>query len=106
VHGSHSKLNVLQQVTYLLVLNLVLPVQVVTGIILWRAQHWQHLVVNLGGLRHVAGVHIACAWFFAAFLVGHLYMITTGRTPLAALRSMVVGWEEAPVDTDGKSQIE
>ena len=91
-----SKLNVLQQVTYLVVLNLVLPVQVATGILMWKAQEWAALVDRLGGLHAVATVHVACAWLFAAFVVMHVYLTTTGRTPFAHLRAMVLGWEEVP----------
>jgi thiosulfate reductase cytochrome b subunit len=95
-HGPESKLNVLQQVTYLGVLNLVLPLQVATGILMWKAQAWAGLVNRLGGLHAVATVHVVCAWLFAAFVVVHVYLHTTGRTPLAHLRAMVVGWEELP----------
>jgi thiosulfate reductase cytochrome b subunit len=91
-----SKLNVLQQVTYLGVLNLVLPLQVGTGILMWKAQEWAGLVDRLGGLHAVATVHALCAWVFAAFLVMHVYLTTTGRTPLAHVRAMVLGWDDAP----------
>jgi len=96
VHESGHKLNVLQQVTYLGVLNLVLPLQVVSGVLMWKAQEWSGLVERLGGLHLVASVHVLCAWVFAAFVVMHVYLTTTGRTPLAHLRAMVLGWEEVP----------
>lgn len=95
-HGAASKLNVLQQVTYLGVLNLALPLQVATGILMWKAGEWPGLVDRLGGLHAVASVHVLCAWVFAAFVVMHVYLTTTGRTPLAHLRAMVLGWEEQP----------
>ncbi len=98
VHEPGHKLNVLQQVTYLLVLNLVLPAQVVTGVLMWKAQEWAPFVNRLGGLHQVAHVHVLCAWIFAAFIVMHVYLTTTGRTPLAHLRAMVLGWEELPDD--------
>ena len=69
--------------TYLGVLNLVLPLQVATGILMWKAQEWAGLVNRLGGLHAVATVHVLCAWIFAAFVVMHVYLTTTGRTPLA-----------------------
>jgi len=92
-HGPGNKLNVLQQMTYLFVLNVVLPLQVVSGIILWKAHVWQGFVEQLGGLKNVAGVHIVCAWFFGSFLVGHIYMATTGRTPTSLTKAMVVGYD-------------
>jgi thiosulfate reductase cytochrome b subunit len=96
VHEPGHKLNVLQQVTYLAVLNLVLPLQIVSGVLMWKAQEWAGLVQRLGGLPVVAKVHVLCAWVFAAFVVMHVYLTTTGRTPLSHLRAMVLGWEEVP----------
>ncbi len=96
VHEPGRKLNVLQQVTYLGVLNVVLPVQVATGVLIWKAQDWAGLVNRLGGLHGVATAHVLCAWVFGAFLVMHVYLTTTGRTPLSHLRAMVLGFEEAP----------
>jgi thiosulfate reductase cytochrome b subunit len=90
------KLNVLQQAVYLGILNLLLPLQVVTGVLLWQAPKWPALVESLGGLGWIAAVHTLGAWLFVAFLVGHVYLTTTGPTPLAHIRGMLVGWE--PVD--------
>jgi thiosulfate reductase cytochrome b subunit len=28
-----------------------------------------------------------------AFLIGHLYLSTTGHTPLAHIKAMITGWE-------------
>ncbi len=95
-HDPAHKLNVLQQVTYLGVLNLVLPLQVATGILMWKASAWAGLVDRLGGLHAVATVHVLCAWVFGAFVVMHVYLTTTGRTPLAHIRAMLSGWEEVP----------
>jgi thiosulfate reductase cytochrome b subunit len=96
VHAEDGKLNVLQQATYLVVLNLLLPVQVATGVLMWKAQAWSGLVDGLGGLRAVAAVHVLCAWGFAAFVVMHVYLTTTGRTPTSHIRAMVLGWTELP----------
>ncbi len=87
------KLNPLQQVTYLVILNLLLPVQMLSGLLLWGAQWWPGVVEAVGGLRALAAIHSLGAWLFAAFLIAHVYLTTTGPTPLALLRAMVVGWD-------------
>ena len=46
------------------------------------------------GLIVLAPVHSLVAWLFSAFLLLHIYLTTTGRTPIANIRAMVVGWEE------------
>jgi hypothetical protein len=33
----------------------------------------------------------------ATFVVAHVYLTTTGATPLEAMRGMVTGWEELEV---------
>ncbi|MFP4624514.1 MAG: cytochrome b/b6 domain-containing protein, partial [Gemmatimonadota bacterium] len=87
------KLNPLQQATYLVILNVLLPLQVITGTLIWGAQRWPAVDGWLGGLTFLAPLHTLGAWLFAAFLLMHVYLTTTGPTPTANLRAMVVGWE-------------
>lgn len=89
-----SRLNPLQRLTYVMILNVLLPLQAVTGILIWGAQYWSAATEHWGGLRVLAAVHSLGAWLFCAFLILHLYLITTGRTPVANLRAMVTGWDE------------
>lgn len=88
-----KKLNVLQQVTYLAILNLLLPTQVITGALLWEAGRFPAFIERLGGLQSIATVHVAAAWLFVAFIVMHVYLTTTGPTPLAHIQSMITGRE-------------
>jgi thiosulfate reductase cytochrome b subunit len=88
------RLNPLQQATYLAILNVLLPLQVVTGLLMWGAQQAPAAVALLGGLAPLAWIHTLGAWLFAAFLIAHLYLITTGPTLLGNLRAMVMGKDE------------
>lgn len=90
---ARGPLNPLQQVTYLAILNLLLPAQVLTGVAMWGLDRWPALIERLGGLGVLLPLHTLLAWFFAAFLVAHVYLTTTGETPLANLRSMLGGDE-------------
>lgn len=92
--GPGSRLNPLQRVTYIMILNVLLPLQAVTGLLIWGAQSWLSATHSLGGLPVLAAVHSLGAWLFCAFMILHLYLITTGRTPAANLAAMVTGWEE------------
>ena len=40
------------------------------------------------------------AWLFASFILAHVYLTTTGATPLEAIRGMVTGYEEIEVHND------
>jgi thiosulfate reductase cytochrome b subunit len=90
-----KKMNPLQQVTYLGILNVLLPLQALTGILMWGVQKWPELAGRLGGLPFLAPFHTLIAWLFAAFIVGHVYLTTTGGPkPLDSIKGMVTGWEE------------
>jgi thiosulfate reductase cytochrome b subunit len=92
------RLNPLQQVTYLAILNILLPAQVITGVLIWGMQEWPQLAASLGGLPVLAPVHTFLAWAFSAFIVMHVYLTTAaGKTVGAGIKSMVNGWEDVEV---------
>ncbi|RMG02361.1 MAG: cytochrome B [Planctomycetota bacterium] len=94
------RLNPLQQITYLSILNVLLPFQVVTGLLMWGAQYRPDSVTALGGLGTVAAIHLAGAWLFGAFLIAHVYLTTTGPTPTSYLKAMIFGYEEIDDETE------
>ncbi len=91
-----KKLNPLQQVTYFGLLNVLLPLQGITGILMWGVQRWPSLAARLGGLPVLAPVHTIVAWLFASFIVLHVYLTTTGHTVVSNLEAMITGWEDTP----------
>jgi thiosulfate reductase cytochrome b subunit len=93
-----NRLNPLQQITYLAILNVLLPAQVITGILIWGVQKWPGLAAAFGGLPLLAPIHTLLAWAFATFIVMHVYLTTAaGETPTAGIRSMISGWDEVEV---------
>jgi thiosulfate reductase cytochrome b subunit len=89
-----KKLNPLQQITYFGLLNLLLPLQGITGILMWGVQRWPGIATWFGGLPVLAPFHTLVAWLFAAFIVLHVYLTTTGHTTLSGIEAMITGWEE------------
>lgn len=94
------KLNPLQQITYFGLLNVLLPLQIITGALMWGTQRWPELAQALGGLPFLAPVHTLLAWLFASFIVMHVYLTTTGHTATANIRAMVVGWDEVELQKE------
>jgi thiosulfate reductase cytochrome b subunit len=86
------KLNPLQQLTYLALLNVLFPLQIATGALIWAVGQWPRVAAALRGLSIVAPIHNAGAWLFLSFFVLHAYLVTTGRTPGDHLRSMITGF--------------
>lgn len=101
------KLNPLQQVTYFAILNVLLPLQVITGIFMWGAQRWPELTGSLGGLPFLAPFHTLIAWAFATFIVLHVYLTTTaGHTPMAGIKAMVMGWDDIEAHPESTNETE
>ncbi|MCP5096578.1 MAG: hypothetical protein GY943_13580 [Chloroflexi bacterium] len=93
------KMNPLQQVTYVGILNVLLPLQIITGALMWGMQRWPETAVSLGGLPFLAPFHTLIAWSFASFIVMHVYLTTTGHTATAGIKSMIMGWDDVEVHT-------
>jgi len=96
-----NKLNPLQQITYLAILNILLPAQVITGVLIWGLQEWPAIATQFGGFQLLALVHTLVAWAFAAFIIMHVYLTTTGHTPTAGIKSMIEGWDHVEKNGDG-----
>ena len=95
-----KKLNPLQQVTYFGLLNVLLPLQIITGALMWGAQRWPEIANALGGLPFLGPFHTLVAWMLIAFIVMHVYLTTTaGHTPQAGIKSMIMGWDDVETHT-------
>lgn len=90
------KLNPLQQLTYILLLNVLLPFQVITGIFIWAIGYWPQLSTKVGGIAYLAPIHHLAAWLFLTFLVVHIYLTSTGHTVTGNLKAMITGVDEIP----------
>jgi len=92
------KLNPIQQLTYIGLLNILLPFQAITGILIWGAEKWPPVSQKLGGLTYLAPIHNLGAWLFLSFLAVHIYLTTTGTTVLSNVRAMITGYDEVAED--------
>ena len=101
-----KKLNPLQQATYFAILNVLLPLQIVTGALMWGVQMFPQIAVWFGGLPFLAPFHSLVAWTFASFIVGHVYLTTTGHRPLTAIQAMMVGWETVEIHQTSDTNAE
>jgi thiosulfate reductase cytochrome b subunit len=96
-----ERLNPLQKATYVIILNVLLPWQVFTGVAIWGLERWPHIEEWLGGLPVLMPIHALGAWLFAAFIIVHVYLTTTsGHHPLSGIAAMIIGWEDIPADDE------
>jgi thiosulfate reductase cytochrome b subunit len=90
-----AKLNPLQQLTYLMLLNFLFPLQIITGLLMWAVGEWPALSREVGPLAQVAPLHNLGSWLFLTFFVLHVYLVTTGRTVGEHLNTMVTGYRDS-----------
>jgi thiosulfate reductase cytochrome b subunit len=89
-----KKHNPLQRLAYLGVKLFINPLVWVTGLLYLYYAAWPLLGLTELRLEWVALAHTAAAFLMLAFLIAHLYLITTGHTVAAHLKAMITGWEE------------
>ncbi len=89
-----DKFNPMQSMTYQIVMLIVVPVQFVTGILLWNIEGFERWVNMLGGVRVVDTIHMLIFIFFVSFIFIHAYMGALGHTPSAHFKEMITGYED------------
>ena len=90
-----AKHNPLQRLTYLAVSAILLPLQMVTGLLYHTYNDWPGWGVDAYvGLGPLAVIHTLTAFLLLSFLIVHVYMTTTGRTLGSHVTAMWCGWEE------------
>jgi PAS domain S-box-containing protein len=94
---AYNKFNPLQRFTYLGLKLIVLPMQVVSGF-LYLYYMSPNSILNTGDVSLVATIHTLGAFMLITFIIAHVYLTTTGETPLTSIKAMITGWEIVHVD--------
>ncbi len=92
-----SKLNPLQRLVYLGLKILVIPIMVISGLLYMFYRYPQGNSVeplNIHSIEGIALLHTAGAFLLVAFIIAHIYLITTGSTLTSNLKAMITGYEE------------
>lgn len=91
---SQQKHNPLQRLTYLAILTLLSPLIWVTGWLYLFYADWAKWGISSLQLEWVAVGHTIGAFLMLAFLISHVYLITTGHKITSQVKAMITGWEE------------
>lgn len=98
-HPYHMKkekrLNPLQKPTYFSIMFGLMPVVIFTGFVLLRPDIMGFFILWIGGLenmKYVFIIHLVSAFGMLAFLLGHLYLATTGDKVKQHFEVMVTGF--------------
>ncbi|MCP4348357.1 MAG: cytochrome b [Desulfobacterales bacterium] len=90
-----AKHNPLQRLTYLGLSALLLPLQMITGLLYYVYNDWHKFgLAPYFSLDTVAVIHMGLAFLVLSFIVVHVYMTSTGHAVFAHVAAMISGWEE------------
>jgi Ni/Fe-hydrogenase b-type cytochrome subunit len=89
-----NKFNPMQQMAYLSIMLLLIPLQLVTGLLLWDVKAFAGYIDIFGGIKIVDTIHVFLFLFFTSFLFVHVYLATLGHTVMAHIKAMFTGFEE------------
>ncbi|MGV8136846.1 MAG: cytochrome b/b6 domain-containing protein [Mangrovibacterium sp.] len=92
-----SKMNPLQRLVYLGFKLILIPLIVISGILYMLHKTIDQndiVIVENIPLGTLAFWHTLGAFLLVIFLIVHVYMTTTGRTPVSNISAMVTGYEE------------
>jgi Ni/Fe-hydrogenase b-type cytochrome subunit len=94
VISPENKFNPLQQLVYLVLMFVLLPAQMMSGLFLWQIKKYEEYINLLGGIKLLDTIHVLLFFFFTSYLVVHCYLATLGHTPLARFKAMISGYVE------------
>jgi thiosulfate reductase cytochrome b subunit len=90
------KFNALQQITYVGIMYGLVSLLVLSGVLMLFPDSIPDKLMGTGTILPIAVTHTILSYFIALFLVGHLYLATTGETPLSNYKTMVTGIHYEP----------
>ena len=94
------KFNPLQKYFYIIVMYLIVPVVIVTGIGLFFPELIIEKVYQLSGVFLTAVLHSAMGFFISIFLIIHIYVSTMGKSPVDNFKSIINGWHHIEKKTE------
>jgi thiosulfate reductase cytochrome b subunit len=86
------KFNPLQQATYFGIMFFLMPLIIISGWFMLFPQTSPDEILGMGGVWPMAILHIIVGFFLSMFMVGHIYLATTGDKILTNFKSMINGW--------------
>jgi thiosulfate reductase cytochrome b subunit len=89
-----NKFNPMQQISYLMIMAALIPVQIITGLFLWDPNLFGKYINLIGGIQIADMIHVLLFIFFSAFIIVHFYLATLGHTTWAHIIAMFTGYEE------------
>ena len=112
-HSDLQKFNPIQKLTYLGIMYVAAPIVIASGLLLLFPELAPRRIWNVSGVLPMAILHSAVGFLLSLFLVGHIYLASTGETIAANYEAMFLGHRSAEAsqssahtDTDPSTQAD
>lgn len=92
--SEEANFNALQAISYWVIMYMVLPVMLLTGIIFLMPELAPDRFFGFDGLLPVAVLHYITGAIIIMFMIVHVYLGTTGKTATSMFKTMVTGWHD------------
>lgn len=92
--SEEANFNALQAISYWVIMYMILPVMLLTGIVFLIPDLAPDRIFGFDGLLPVAVLHYLTGAVILAFMVAHVYLGTTGKTATSMFKTMIDGWHE------------
>ena len=89
-----ANFNAMQQIVYWIVMYLVMPTVIVTGVIYLLPDLAPRQVFGVDGLLPIAVLHYLSGLVIVLFMILHIYLGTCGSKVSTHFRMMITGWHE------------
>jgi len=86
------KFNPLQQITYLGVMYFLVPIIILSGWALLFPELAPDEILGMGGVWPMAIIHAIVGFLLTIFMIGHIYLGTTGEHPSEYFQAMITGY--------------
>ncbi len=96
IASKENKFNPLQQLTYLIVMYIFLPLLIISGWIMLFPELIVTQIYSYSGLTITAVFHSAIGFLISIFLIIHIYFATFGATITSNFRGMFSGFHRTP----------
>ncbi len=86
------KFNPLQKLSYVIIMYLMMPLIIISGLFLFFPDLIPDSIMFLSGIHFVDLTHIFVGFVLSVFMLVHIYFCTIGKTPTSNFKSMIDGW--------------
>lgn len=97
--SAYHKFNSMQSMAYQIIMLIIVPIQCITGLLLWDVEGFKWSVELLGEVRGVATLHVLTFIVAVVFIFIHPYLASLSEKPFAHYKAMFTGYEDIEDET-------